>query len=209
MFQPFDRLPSKWLLNPFCGFLLVGQRLINPSSIYVSPSIVCERISPGLCFLVMAGWLSDEDLNGFNDELFMDLLEPQEQLEAGTGAKTTSRDEADLEQLSTSTEISSLSHAALTKHRKVSPKSATLYKRPVKVSKPAFVHSQMSGGKEVSEDFPSSQVSESREIANQINALSTKEMECAMQDIKKRVQMIQDNLTVTKSILSTLIQQER
>ena len=157
----------------------------------------------------MAGWLSDEDLNGFNDELFMDLLEPQKQLEAGTGAKTTSRDEADLEQLSTSTEISSLSHAALTKHRTVSPKSATLYKRPVKVSKPAFVHNQTSGGKEVSEDFPSSQVRESSEIASQINALSTKEMECAMQDIKKRVQMIQDNLTVTKSILSTLIRQER
>lgn len=163
----------------------------------------------------MAGWLSDEDLNCFYDEEFVDLLESQEPLEEVAEAKSTSSDIADLEQLSRSTEVSSFSRAALTKHLKVNAKSATLHKQPIKVSKSASVDRQMNGQKDKLEELASSQVCRSMdglkscEIASQFDALSSKEVENVVQDIKKRVQMIKESLTFTKSLLTTLIRKER
>ena len=154
----------------------------------------------------MAGWLSDEDLNGFDEEQFMDLLEEPEQPVTATDAKKTSSSITDLEELSRSTETSSLSRAASSKHRKVSQKSITIRKEFSKATKPHPVSRDL--GTWDPADDPMNLLKPSEEEI-QLDALKTKEIADALQEIKARVEMIKGNLTSTKDILSKLIRNGR
>lgn len=156
----------------------------------------------------MAGWLSDEDLNSFDEYQFMDLLEEPEQQASATDAKQISSSIADLEELSRCTETSSLSQAATSKHRKVSLKSVTIRKRPSKPTKPHSVDSDM--GEKVTLAWNSANDStKPSEEEIQLSALRTKEIGDALQEIKARVETIKGNLVSTKDFLSKLIRNER
>jgi hypothetical protein len=159
----------------------------------------------------MAGWLSDEDLNCFNEEQFLDLLEEPERPICARSAKQTSSNIADLEELSRSTEASSLSRAAASKHLKVSHKSVTIRKQFPKASKPHPVSSDRENTVEPAWNpiSDSTTLFLPSEAAIQVSTLNTKEIEDAVHEIKARVEMIKDNLTFTKDILSKLIRYER
>lgn len=159
----------------------------------------------------MAGWLSEEDLNGFEEDQFMDLLEEPEQPVSVPKDKQTISNIVDLEELSRSTETSSQSRASTSKHLKVSQKSTTIRKQYFKVTKSHPASRDMGKLGEVAwdSDYDSTTPVEPNEEEAPLSALETKEIGNALQEIKARVEMIKGNLTFTKDILSKLIRKKR